>query len=314
MTLAVGLLVTAGLLVAAVAILLWRGAQTSARRHRASELIDTQVSLRASPAPVVDSGPSEAFRVHAGRRPARGPQNWRQFMLRAGIVPTIRFYIFQVLIVVLSVVPGLFLGRVAIIVLPVLAVIALFFRLWLKAERRRRAMIRQIPEFLDRVVRLMTVGHSIGSSFHQAVMTTATPLNEVMARVVSLHRSGQELDISIRHVSRQYGLQELYLVAAVVGVALRFGGRSDQVLERMSAFMRDLEQARAEMSAMSAELRLSAWVLALLPLGLACFILVFNNDLFMGMWHDPMGMRLLIGAVVLQVVGSWWLYSLAKSV
>ena len=51
------------------------------------------------------------------------------------------------------------------------------------------------------------------------------------------------------------------MVAAVVSIALRFGGRSDQVLERMAAFMRDVSQARSELSASSAEIRLSAWIL-----------------------------------------------------
>jgi tight adherence protein B len=109
-------------------------------------------------------------------------------------------------------------------------------------------------------------------------------------------------------------LRQLYLVAAVVAVAMRFGGRSDQILDRMSAFMRDVEQARDELSALSAEVRLSAWVLALLPLGLAAFIILFNNALFMTMWHDPIGVRLLLGAVVLQVGGSYWLYRMARAI
>jgi len=118
----------------------------------------------------------------------------------------------------------------------------------------------------------------------------------------------------LRHVSRQYGLHELYLIAAVVGVASRFGGRTDQVLERMAAFMRDLQQAQHELVAMSADIRLSAWVLALLPLGLAGFIVVFNNALFMNMWNDPVGWKLLVGAVVLQAAGCYSLYRMARSV
>ena len=115
-------------------------------------------------------------------------------------------------------------------------------------------------------------------------------------------------------MSRQYGLKELYMVAAVVSIALRFGGRSDQVLERMAAFMRDVSQARSELSASSAEIRLSAWILALLPLGIAGFIIVANNDLFVGLWEDPLGFKMLATAVAMQVGGSYWLYRMAKSI
>ncbi|CPL55718.1 type IV pilus assembly protein [Bordetella pertussis] len=127
-------------------------------------------------------------------------------------------------------------------------------------------------------------------------------------------RSGKDLDAALHQVSRQYQLRELFLVSAVIALALRFGGRSDQVLERMAAFMRDLEQARDELTALSAEVRLSAWILALLPIGLALFIIIFNNQLFMGMWHDPMGFRLLVFAMLLQAGGSYWLYRMARSV
>ena len=115
-------------------------------------------------------------------------------------------------------------------------------------------------------------------------------------------------------VSRQYGLRELFLVSAVISLALRFGGRSDQVLERMAGFMRDLEHARDELTALSAEIRLSAWILALLPIGLGLFIITFNNALFVGMWNDPLGFRMLLVAAGLQIGGSYWLYRMARAV
>ena len=59
---------------------------------------------------------------------------------------------------------------------------------------------------------------------------------------------------------------------------------------------------------------MSAWVLALLPLGLAAFILTFNTDLFMNMWEDPVGWKMLVGALALQIAGSYWLYRLARQI
>jgi len=78
--------------------------------------------------------------------------------------------------------------------------------------------------------------------------------------------------------------------------------------------MRDLEQAHDELVAMSSETRMSAWVLGALPLMVAGFLVVFNNRFFMQMWEDPLGSKMLLGAVGLQVVGSFMLYRLAKSI
>ncbi len=243
-----------------------------------------------------------------------GTPSWTRLLKRAGVEPTTAFYCKYLGVPLLLSLFALLLGPVAALVaLPLLLVLA-YFRLWWKAEKRYRRMVEQLPGFLDAMVRLITIGNSLGSAFQSAAPEVEEPLQEVLGRVASLTRSGKELDAALRQVSAQYGLHELYLVAAVVGVAMRFGGRSDHVLERMAAFMRDLQQARQELVALSAEVRLSAWILALLPIGIAGFIVVFNNDLFMNMWRDPAGANMLIGAVVLQVVGSYWLYRMAKSV
>lgn len=207
-----------------------------------------------------------------------------------------------------------FLGWLSGLVTLVLLTVFAYFLLWLRADRRQRRRVAQLPAFLDNIVRLVTIGNSMASAFQTAAATTDEPLREVVETAAALSRSAKELDAALVQVSRQYDMKELYMVAAVVSVALRFGGRSDQVLERMAAFMRDIGQARAELSASSAEIRLSAWILALLPLGIAGFIMVANNDLFMGLWVDPLGFKMLMTAVCLQLGGSYILYRMAKAI
>lgn len=242
-------------------------------------------------------------------------ERWGGVLRRAGVEPTPAFYLKSIGVpLLLGVVAGLLAGPLAGGVTGLLGLVLTYFAVWWKAEKRYRRMVQQLPGFLDSLVRLITIGNSLGSAFQAAAPEVDEPLREVLARASSLTRSGKELDAALRQVSRQYGLHELYLMAAVIGVALRFGGRSDQVLERMAAFMRDLQQAREELVAMSAEVRLSAWVLALLPAGIAGFIIVFNNAMFMNMWNDPVGWKMLAGAFMLQLAGSYWLYRMAKSV
>ena len=85
-------------------------------------------------------------------------------------------------------------------------------------------------------------------------------------------------------------------------------------MERTATFMRDREEAQRELLALSAETRLSAWVLGLLPLVVAGGLFVLNAGYVMLMWKDPTGRNLLLGAAVLEVVGVLMLYRLAKSI
>jgi tight adherence protein B len=297
------------LVLAIGAVLLWRHADSGARRAASSFFLENQLNrgrdASSKPVPIFESA----------RAVRSGLPGWDRLLLLAGVRQSAGLYVrLAVPLVGLATLAWLTLGVVSGIVTLLLVAILEYFLLWLRADKRQRRMISQLPAFLDNIVRLITIGNSMGAAFQTASATTDEPLREVVEMAASLSRSAKELDAALVHVSRLYGLKELYMVAAVVSLAMRFGGRSDQVLERMAAFMRDVAQARNELSASSAEIRLSAWVLALLPVGIGGFIMLTNNDLFMNLWRDPAGFKMLVTAVVLQIVGSYWLYRMAKSI
>ncbi|OZI30477.1 type II secretion protein F [Bordetella genomosp. 10] len=303
--------ISTALLLFAIAILLWRHAGSGAQRAATSAFLDRQLGRRRD----AREGAAPDAGVRAAVAAGRGLGWWHRILSRAGVTPGAGFYLglFGPAIAVpaaLLVAAGPFAAVAALVLLGGLAV----FRMWLKIDRRQRRMLSQLPGFLESMVRLLTIGNSLGAAFQTAAGNVNEPLREVLLRADSLTRTGKELDAALRQVSEQYGLRQLFLLASVIGVAQRFGGRSDQILDRMAGFMRDVEQARDELSALSAEVRLSAWILALLPIGLAAFIIIFNNGLFMTLWNDPAGMRMLMAAVGLQIGGSYWLYRMSRGV
>lgn len=297
------------LLLALGAVLLWRHANSGARRKASSAFLDNQLKRGRD-------APAESTFAEEARSPLRsGFSSWDRLLLLAGVRQTTGFYVrISLPVIVGGLLAWLFLGPLSGGVACIMLAVLMYFLLWLRADRRKRRMISQLPSFLDNIVRLVTIGNSMGSAFQTAAATTDEPLLEVVETAASLSRSAKELDAALVQVSRMYGLKELYMIAAVVSLAMRFGGRSDQVLERMAAFMRDVSQARDELTASSAEVRLSAWILALLPVGIAGFIIVANNKLFMTLWEDPMGFKMLLTAVGLQLGGCYWLYRMAKSI
>lgn len=284
------------------------------RRAAVGRTLDSRLAQARSARPTVGEA-SAGLVAPAGRSLRTGLLGWDRLLLRAGVQPTIGFYFARFMpILLIPVVLLLWIGPMTACGALILVTGCSLFLLWLRAEKRQRRMVVQLPAFLDAMVRLLTIGNSLSSAFQGAISSAVSPLDEVVGRADGLVRTGQELDVALRYVSRQYGIRELELVASVMTVAIRFGGRSDQVLERMGVFIRDLEQARSELHAMSAEVRVSAWVLAMLPIGIAAVIVTFNNRLFMGMWHDVFGFELLIGAAVLEVAGAFWLYRMAKAI
>ena len=119
-------------------------------------------------------------------------------------------------------------------------------------------LTQQLPGFLDNMVRLVTLGNSIQAAFQMACMTSKEPLRVVMEKAASLARAGMELDQAVALVARQTRLDELHLLAAILRISVRYGGRVDVLLERVANFMRDREQAEQDLSAMTSETRMSA--------------------------------------------------------
>lgn len=331
------------LLLAATGLLLWHLASRTQARRASSAFLDRRI--QAPPEPVapaadpwrtavgVESSASLAERL--GGNPwidgnadgsgapavaAAPPTGWGQLQhwtvplpgWLEGIVTGRTLLLLGMGIVVFSLLTAALAGALAAIAAAVLACLLTVFGLWLRIQKIRRQLVRQLPGFIDSMVRLITIGNSTQASFQLAIASTATPLQGYLERAASLVRAGVDLDRALHQTAAQVGIEEMSLLASILGLGVRYGGRADLLLERVAAFMRDREQAENELMAMSAETRLSAWVLGLLPVAVTAFIIIVNPDYFLRMWTDPTGRWLIYAAMALQLTGVGFLYRLAR--
>lgn len=305
-------LLAGGLVCAGIGLWLWQRAQWEDRRQASAAGIDQLMSLDAS-MPIETA----MSRAQAQRRAnAIGSKRWpiNHIFLRAGLTPTIATVALMAAVpCALALLGALFAGILAAIGMAVLG--ALLLVAWVKwrAARQRKALSHDIPTYLDNVVRMMTVGHSVQSAFQNSPATAGTPLGNAVQHSSRLQAGGLEPDQALLAVGELYDSAELMLLASILRMAMRFGGRADLIISRVAVFIRDREQAQQELMAQSSETRLSAWVLGLLPISLACYIIVANPEYIGRMWHDPTGKNLLFGALFLQFAGAAVLYKLTKS-
>ncbi|CAM2144479.1 tight adherence protein B [Pararobbsia alpina] len=247
------------------------------------------------------------------RRLAPHIERMNRIVHRAGVLDIRRFYSMCVMLLAgVFLFVGIETNFIASTVLLAFMLIGLRLWLWHRSTRQQRRIVTQLPEFLDGVVRMITIGNSVPAAFQAAAPAADLPLRTCLERASRMMRAGVELDKTLNQLAELYVVEEFMLIASVVRLSVRYGGRADQVLERMAAFMRDREMAQRELFALSAETRLSAWILGLLPLVIGCFIVLSNPDYFVGMWFDPTGRHLFYGALGLQLVGVFLLYRLAK--
>lgn len=186
------------------------------------------------------------------------------------------------------------------------------FGIWLRLSRRRAKMLTQLPSFLDNMVRLLSIGNSLHAAFQFASPNVPQPLGTALQHASASLNISPDLGQAMAQLERTWGLPEFGLLAAVFRMSTRYGGRADMVLERVSSYIRDRQSAERELHSMSAEVRMSAWILGLLPIVVGTMIMLLNQGYFMRMWNDAMGQKMILVAAALQVFGSFLLYRLAR--
>lgn len=250
-----------------------------------------------------------------GQSPSQGGLPTDDLCLRAGLPAGLRLPLMVVLAGVTLALLATWRIGIGWAFPVMLALYAVLVWLWLRAriEKQQKQMLRQLPDFLDGMVRLASIGNSLPMAFQVTTNSVQMPLRAVLDRAMSSVRAGHDLDRALQLAARPYRLHALELLHVVLGTGMRMGGRADQILQRMSDFMRDLEQAQRELRAITSEIRMSAWVLGLLPVVMATFMTLTNPTFFNPMFHQALGHKILLIALTLELVGSFLLYRLAKS-
>jgi len=82
------------------------------------------------------------------------------------------------------------------------------------------------------------------------------------------------------------------------------GGNVAEILDRIGRLIRERQQFKRQVQALTAEGRLSAWILILLPLFMLLYMYFVNYDYVSQLWTEQIGIYMLVGGFVLQFVGA----------
>ncbi|MGH8550455.1 MAG: type II secretion system F family protein [Methylococcales bacterium] len=191
-----------------------------------------------------------------------------------------------------------------------------FFYLWLyrRAQKRRALVLIQLPLFLDQVLRALGTGRSMDAALGLAAAETPDPLKEIVDRVLRLTALGADLGTVLQETADIYRIKEWHLLALAVKINRTYGSGVRDLLESVIGMIRQREAARRELSALTGETRVSAWVLGLLPGGMAGYMMIMNPSYLQGMWQDPSGQTILLVAAAFQAIGALVLWSMVKSI
>jgi len=203
------------------------------------------------------------------------------------------------------------LGLLAMLIMPPLLLRA--YIAW-RYQRRVQRMIEQFPQLLDHSVRSLKSGRTLADAVLGAIDSTEAPLKQAMSRIQRNVQMGVSLPESVSDFAEFYERDEFRLFALGLKVNHRYGGNASELLENLIKMIREREQGARQLKAMTGETRMTAYVLAGLPIVMVGYFLMVNPGYLMSMWNDGTGRYLLLAAVALDITGTFVMWRMLRSI
>lgn len=208
---------------------------------------------------------------------------------------------------------GYFLGGLGISILSLLlAPFLLFVLLNMLIARRRRKFDSQVPDTLQMFSGGLRAGHSLLRAIDAAAQENEAPMAEELSRIVNETRIGRDLGESLEDVANRTASEDFHGITQAIEIHREVGGDLAEVLDHVGETIRDRNQVRGQVRALSAEGRVSAMVLMALPILMFIGLVIFNPTYARVFTTTVIGFVMVGAAVVLLSIGGLWLSRIIK--
>lgn len=181
-----------------------------------------------------------------------------------------------------------------------------------KRGRHTRLLELQLPDALDLIARSMQAGHAFTSALQLAGRESPHPMGTELGGVVSAIQYGASVqDALVQWASRVAG-DDVRIFVTSVRIQTETGGNLAELMQHTASLIRERQKLRGTIRVLSAEGRISAWILTLLPFVLAVLMTALNPQFMGRLWHDPQGQRLVAAALLLMLAGMLWMWRLVQ--
>jgi tight adherence protein B len=182
-----------------------------------------------------------------------------------------------------------------------------YFRLSIQRRRRMEKIEEQIPDAIDIIKRALRAGHP----FNAAIKLVADDMSQPIAKEFELTFSDLNYGNDVRRallglMNRVPSVTVMALVTSVL-VQRESGGNLAEILDQIAKVVRGRFKFERKVRTLSAEGKISAWVLSLVPVGLTAILSIASPNYLPILLKVPVGHKLIYGAVALAIVGIFWI-------
>lgn len=247
-----------------------------------------------------------------GQRASR--QTWERALDRAGIRRTVPEFI---LLVAAGALAGLAVGYVVAgpavgIILAGFVVVGAYMLVSFRSDKRKADFADQLDDMLTLLASNLRAGHSLQQSLDSMSVEVEEPAASEVSRAVTQVRVGRDLSDALGDVAERMDSDDFRWITQAIGIHRQVGGNLADVLDTVAETIRERGQVRRQVQALSAEGRLSGWVLIALPF-FVIVVLSFLNPGYLSVFiTTTIGYVMLAVAAMLLVIGIFWMKATVK--
>ena len=173
-----------------------------------------------------------------------------------------------------------------------------------KARKRLAAIDAQLPDLLITLAASLKAGHSFRQAIQAVVDEGQPPASKEFGRVLTETSLGRPMDDALAEMAERVGSKNLSFVVTAVTIQRQVGGSLAGIFDMVADAVRQRQQFARKIRALTAQGRLSAYVLVALPVGLATILTLMNPEYMAPLYHTSAGHILIVGGVVMMTIGS----------
>jgi len=172
-----------------------------------------------------------------------------------------------------------------------------------KKKRRLKKFEKQLPEGLDLLARGLKAGHAFASGMQLVASEMENPIGMEFFKTFKEYNHGLDLNTALLNLCSRMDLRDLRYFTTAVMIQRETGGNLTEILEKIALLIRERFKLRNQIKALTAEGRLSGWILMLMPPALALAIFKLNPDYMMLLYTHPLGRMMAGAALGFQLLG-----------
>ncbi len=177
----------------------------------------------------------------------------------------------------------------------------------MQVRRRQKQFVSQLPDMLSLLAGTLKAGYSISQGFESVSREIDDPMGRELRRVVTESRLGRPLEEALEAAAQRMDSDDFAWAVMAIRIQREVGGNLAELLMTVADTMTQRERLRRDVNTLTAEGRMSAVVIGLLPPGLAVALYMMNPGYIGELFSPGIGYALVIASLVMMGIGFAWM-------